>query len=307
MSAHPQAAGTRRAPRRRAAAGAVRVTHPDRVMDAASGLRKAELVAYHAQIADWLMPFARRRPLALVRCPDGSAAPCFFQKQATPGFSDAILRRRIAGRETLGVRSARALQELAQFNVMELHGWGARWPAWGRPDWLVMDLDPGAGVGFAEVTEAALEMKELLATLGLESFVKTTGGRGLHVVAPLRPLRPWDEIGDFTEGLARHLAQRAPERYVAAAGAERRAGRIFVDYLRNRRGATAVLPYSPRARTGATVAMPLAWTDLRRADPREFTVRSVPAWLQRRRRDPWARFFTLRQDLAARLDAAVLD
>jgi bifunctional non-homologous end joining protein LigD len=212
-----------------------------------------------------------------------------------------VVQRRHGGHEVLYARDARGLIELVQFNAIEFHGWGSRAGDARHPDWIVMDLDPDASVAFASVIDAAFEVREALASVGLRSFVKTTGGKGLHVVAPLRPAARagWDGVKRFTQGVASPLAARSPDRYVATMSKARRVGRIFVDYLRNGEGATAILPYSPRARPGATVAVPVAWEALRRVDPRAFTVREVGRWLGRRRRDPWAGFFDVEQDLPA--------
>lgn len=287
--------------------GGVRISHPERVMDVPSGTTKGDLARYHEAVSALLMPYADHRPLALVRCPQGSAQKCFFQKQATAGFSEAIRRKTIDGNETLHVTEPRGLFELAQFNVVEFHGWGAKLPAWNKPDWVVIDFDPDVDLPFKRVVDAAHEMRQILQTLNLRSFVKTTGGKGLHVVVPLMPRLDWDPIKAFTRGIAEELARRKPSEFLATATKSARKGRIFVDWLRNARGATAILPYSPRARPGATVAMPVAWKDLAHLDPREFTVATVPGLLRRRRKDPWAKFFETRQDISERLGIGTIE
>jgi bifunctional non-homologous end joining protein LigD len=300
----PAAAGRGAPSRKRGSAeevGGVRITHPERVMDERSGVTKAELARYHDAVADLLMPYARNRPLALVRCPQGNAHECFFQKQATAGFSDAIRRDTIEKREVLYVREPRGIIELVQFNVMELHGWGAQVPDWDKPDWIVFDFDPDTGLPFGRVIDAALEMRELLTSLSLTSYVKTTGGKGLHVVVPLKARLGWEPIRAFTRGIAEETAKKQPKTYVATASKDKRKGRIFIDWLRNGIQATAVLPYSPRARPGATVAMPLAWSELKHVDPRELDVRTALRWIENRRRDPWADFFEKAQDISERL------
>ena len=284
------------APGRLEVAG-LRISHPERVMDQTSGVTKGELAEYHALVAPLLMPYAENRPLALVRCPQGDAQACFFQKQKMAGLGKAIRAATVAGHEILYTRSAAGILELVQFNAVELHAWGATMARVGKPDWLVIDLDPDVSLGFADVVESALEVRDALAKLGLKTFVKTTGGKGLHVVIPLVPDAGWEEAKGFTRSIAEALATYAPDRYVATMSKAKRAGKIFIDWLRNGQGATAVLPYSPRARPGATVAMPVDWKDLRRIDPREFTVRSAKAYLAKRRRDPWAEFFDSRQRL----------
>ena len=282
----------------------VTITHPQRVIDSVSGVTKGELARYHAEVSEWFLPYARNRPLAVVRCPQGDAQGCFFQKHRTPGLGAAVKRKRIAGNEVIYTGELRGVLELVQFNAIEFHGWGAPAAKPARPDWLVFDLDPDASLAFAAVIEAAQEVREALQRVGLRSFARTTGGKGLHVVAPLEPHADWDTAKGFAHALAATLAAARPDRYVAQMSKARRKGRIFIDYLRNGRGSTAVLPYSPRARAGTTVAMPVDWRDLAKLDPQDFTVRTVPALLKRRRRDPWADFLSLRQRLPALTEPA---
>lgn len=275
----------------------VNITHPERVIDTPSGLSKGDLARYHEQVSELLLPYAVDRPLALVRCPDGDASQCFFQKQKPKGTGRSVGHKRVGAHDVVFARDARGVLELVQFNAIEFHGWGARAAHPKRPDWIVMDLDPDTSLPFSAVVDAALEMREALKSVGLESFVKVTGGKGLHVVAPFTPRAGWDQVKAFAHGIATTFAGRAPEHYVATMSKARREGRIFVDYLRNGEGATAVLPYSPRARPRAPVALPVAWRDLRHVSPDEFQVREVSAWLKKRRRDPWAAFFETEQDL----------
>jgi bifunctional non-homologous end joining protein LigD len=265
----------------------VRISHPERVMDERSGLSKLQLAQYHELIADSFIAEAANRPLALVRCPQGDAHKCFFQKNLTPGIGPHVKSLKLAGLPAMLVSEPTGVIELVQFNAMELHGWGSRMPDAEKPDWLIFDLDPDTTLKFSEVVTAALELRETLQSVGLPSFVKTTGGKGLHVVVPLQPRAEWDEVKEFCKQVAQTLAQMQPERYVANMAKAQRGGKIFVDYLRNGRGATAVLPYSPRARPGATVAVPVEWKELKGLDPREFRVDNAAQWL-RRRRDPWA-------------------
>lgn len=276
----------------------VRISHPDRVIDSRSGVNKGEIARYFDAVHPLLLPYAISRPLALVRCPEGDSAACFFQKHKGPGMGAAVRRARVEGQETLYIEDVVGLMQLAQFNAVELHAWGARLEHPAHPDWLVMDLDPDPALHFSSVIDAAFEIREALQTLRITSFVKTTGGKGLHVVAPIVPELDWNGLKAFSKAIADTLTQMVPERYVATVSKARRRGRIFIDYLRNGRGATAVLPYSPRARPGAPVSMPVDWKDLRRVHPQEFDVRSAAKWLARRRRDPWQEFLSLRQRLA---------
>lgn len=293
------------------AVGKTIVTHADRVVDRASGLTKGELVEYAGRMAPWILPHAEKRPLMLLRCGeafsgDGSfgarpqrpgGAACFVQKHGGRGLVGKIGKRLVDGEETLYLRNDDDLVYLFQMNTVELHGWGSRFPRVERPDWIVFDLDPDEALPFAEVAEAALELRAELAKMGLETFVKTTGGKGLHVVLPLAPTARWPVVRAFAELVARGMAEREPDRFVATMSKRARKGKIFVDYLRNGRGATAVLPYSPRAREGAPVAMPIAWSQVRRIDPRAFDARTVPAIVARRKTDPWAGIAETRQEL----------
>jgi bifunctional non-homologous end joining protein LigD len=277
------------------------ISHPERVLG--SGITKQGLAEYHAAVAPFLVPYAARRPLMLLRAP--TEGERFVQKHANRGMQGAkhVAVGHVEGEEVLSIDSAKGAVELAQFAAVELHGWGSRLPKWDRPDWIVMDLDPDEGLGFAKVIDAALEVRDALAGLGLESWVKTTGGKGLHVVVPLAPKHDWDVIRTFTEGVARALEAQAPARYVANMAKRARKGRIFVDYLRNAQGATAILPYSPRAREGMPVALPVDWKDLRKVDPQAYTVATVPGLLAKRRQDPWDGFLACKQTLSK----AVLD
>lgn len=275
----------------------VAISHPDRIIDTVSGVTKGELARYHEAVAEPFARLALHRPLAIVRCPQGDAQACFFQKHRMPGLSAAVRHKRIAGNEVIYADSPRGLMELVQFNAIEFHAWGAPAEAPKHPDWMVFDLDPDPALDFSAVIDAASEVREALGHIGLHSFVKTTGGKGLHVVVPLQPTAGWDAVKDFSRAVAETLAAAHPDRYVATMSKAKRTGKIFIDYLRNGEGATAVLPYSPRARPGATVAWPVGWKDLRHLSPATFTVRSVPALLKRRRRDPWAAFEAQAQPL----------
>ena len=275
--------------------GALKITHPDRLMDTNSGTTKIEVARYHEGVSRWFMPYARSRPLSLVRCPQGDAGQCFFQKHSMPGIGPHVLKSELFGHEILYVEEPAGVLDLVQFNAMEFHAWGASMNAPDRPDWMVIDLDPDTSLRFSDVVSAALEVRDALQGLGLKCWVKTTGGKGLHVQLPLTPHASWSEVKDFSHALAAALEQQSPDRYVANMAKSRRKGRIFVDYLRNGQGATAVLPYSPRARPGATVAMPVAWKDLEKTDPRDFTVRSAISWLKKRRVDPWKDFLGTEQ------------
>ena len=283
-----------------------RLTSPERVLIPDPGVTKLALAQFYARIADYVLPGLVGRPLSIVRCPDGGDAACFFQKHPTPGMIPAI--RTFALREASGtdakyfeVRDLEGLLGLVQVNAIELHPWGARTRDPERPDRLVMDLDPAPDVPFRAVVAGARELRERLATMKLESFVRTSGGKGLHVVVPLTPSASWDEAKEFTQALARAMEADAPDRYLSVTTKAKRNGRIFIDYLRNARGSTAVASYTVRNRAGAPVATPLSWQELGRVrSGAQFTIRNIEARLARLREDPWAAIARVRQKLPRR-------
>ncbi|WP_394832237.1 DNA ligase D [Pendulispora rubella] len=275
----------------------VRISHPERVLDRTSGTTKIALARYIESVSPSMLPHVERRPLALVRCPEGDRAECFFQKQRTPGMPKSIHSTKVGKNAVIYVQDAEGLVSLAQFGAIELHGWGSRIPNPLHPNQIVMDIDPDVSLPFTRVVEAALALRDAWKSLGLTCFVKTTGGKGLHVVVPIAPELGWDDVKDFTHAIALRFEKEDPHRYTSVMSKRARHGKIFIDYLRNGHGATAIVPFSPRARPGAPVAMPVAWRDLAHLDPQDFTVETVPKVLARRRKDPWAGFFELAQRL----------
>ncbi|MCL2385511.1 MAG: DNA ligase D, partial [Alphaproteobacteria bacterium] len=275
------------------------LTHPDRILWDEAGVTKQGLADFYASIADWLLPHISRRPLSLLRCPSGTAAKCFFAKHPWHGLDDHALRVETGeGKPTIAIADLTGLLSLVQAGVVEIHPWGSKVDDLERPDRLIFDLDPGENVAWEEVIEAAQDVRARLAVLGLQSFAKTSGGKGLHVVAPIRPEAGWDEVKAFTKNLAETMAKERPERYVATMAKRIRHTHIFVDYLRNGRGATAIAAYSTRASPKASVSTPLDWKELSpglRSD--HFTVENLPHRLAVLRRDPWQGFFQLRQRL----------
>src|SRR3954447_10100526 len=280
----------------------VPLTHPDRILWEEQGVTKQGLAEYYEAVADWILPHVVHRPLALVRCPTGSQKGCFFQKHSWAGLSDFIRRETVRDEggeeEVLLVEDTRGVIALVQAGVLEIHPWGARIDDVEHPDRIVMDLDPGEGVAWPGVIEGARELRERLKALGLESFVKTTSGKGLHVVLPIAPAADWKTVKAFAKDLADAMERDNPQTYVVTSVKKARTGRIYVDYLRNGRGATAVAAYSTRARPGAPVSTPLAWDELSPAvKPNHFNVSNVPARLERLRHDPWAEVFQIKQTL----------
>lgn len=247
----------------------VKVSHPDRIVFADKDLTKLNIASHYGRVAEAMLPYLQGRPLALLRCPEGTADACFFQKHwpSTGGaLPDGLSPVQIPGDPDpyVMVESAQGLVSLAQYGVIELHGWGARQSRLDRPDQITFDLDPDNAVPWSEVVDAALLMRTLLEELGLPAFLRTTGGKGLHVVTPLKPTRSWDEVKGFARGVATHLAGLMPDRFIATMSKARRKGKIFIDYLRNAEGSTAVVPYGVRARPGAPVALPQPWEALSR-------------------------------------------
>jgi bifunctional non-homologous end joining protein LigD len=287
------------------------LTNPDRVLYPDRGITKRDVARYYESIADWILPHVAGRPLSLVRCPEGQGRACFYQKHATKQIPETIRRIRIPeGRGTVGtylyIDGLPALIALVQMGVLELHPWGSRVDSLERPDRMTLDLDPGPGVPWTRMTEAAAALRERLKGLGLESFVKTTGGKGLHVVAPLAARHSWDEVREFSRAIAEGFVRESPREFVATMTKSKRAGKIFLDYLRNARGATTVAAYSTRARPGAPVATPLAWDELPRLGGGDaFTIETLPSRLERGRADPWKGFFDLRPSITASMRRSV--
>ena len=245
----------------------IKITNPNRVIFPESGQTKGDLAAYYAAIAPLMLPFAGNRPLSLVRCPQGRGKQCFFQKHDSGSFGPAVkhvpIREKDGGSEDyLYVTEAAGLLSCVQMGTIEFHAWECRSDAIELPDRMIFDLDPDEALDFKAVAGAAKHLRDTLADLGLVSFAMLSGGKGVHVIVPLRRGHTWEVHKDFARRFAEALAQAEPERFVATMSKAKRQGRIFIDWLRNQRGATAVVPYSARARANAPVAVPIAWAEL---------------------------------------------
>jgi bifunctional non-homologous end joining protein LigD len=278
----------------------VRVTNPDKVLFADQDVTKRELIAYYLSISDRMLPHIAERPISLVRCPQGSGKQCFYQKHASDGFPDMFKAVRIKEKsgsdQYLYIEDERGLVAAVQMGVLELHLWGCHFDEIEKPDRMIFDFDPDEDLSFAHVRDAAFDMRARLKDLGLESFAMVTGGKGVHVIVPLSRGHGWEAHRNFAEALARVMAQEEPERFVANMSKAKRRGKIFVDYLRNQRGATAISPFSTRARPGAHVAMPVSWQKLKQLDTAHpVAVGEAKAFLGRS--DPWAGYFKLKQKL----------
>lgn len=280
----------------------VRMTNPDRVLYPEEGLTKFGLAEYYLQVAEWMLPYLKGRPLTLVRCPSGQHKSCFYQKHLGKGAPAAL--RSVAIKEKDGTVGDYALADdvaglvsLVQLGILEIHIWGSREDSLEQPDVLVFDFDPDEKLPWSAIAQAAREMRDLLGELGLETLVKTTGGKGLHVLLPIRRRWEWPQVKEFARAVATSLAARSPEKYTTNMSKAARPGKIFIDYLRNERGATFVAPFSTRARLGAPVSMPVAWDEIGRIHSDHFTVGNAPVRLAALDRDPWAEFGKLKQSL----------
>jgi bifunctional non-homologous end joining protein LigD len=281
-----------------ATVGAITLSHPDRVYWEDAGITKRDLAEYYKDVWTWMAPHVAGRPISLLRCPEGASGQCFFQKHAAAGIATEHLHLvPEKGDKIISIDDLDGLLSLVQAGVLEVHTRGTTIDDRENADRLVFDLDPGPGTGWKDVVAAARDVHERLGALKLRNFVKTSGGKGLHVVLPIAPA-PWRKAKEFAEALARAMAADDPGRYVATATKSKRKNRIFIDYLRNSREATAVAPYSTRARPGAAVSTPIAWSELgslRSAD--QYTVLNIRARLKRLRKDPWAGISRVRQKL----------
>ncbi|MEO7200332.1 MAG: DNA ligase D, partial [Dokdonella sp.] len=272
-------------------APAITITHPDRVVFADGGYTKQDVVDYYTRVMPWLLPGIVDRPTSVIRCPEGTAKACFFQKHMIQGL-EHIGSKKL--KEDTGAQATyiypldpTSVIELVQFGALEFHPWGATIAQPDQADRMVFDLDPGPEVAWKSVVSGARLVRKLLQRIGLESFVRTTGGKGLHVVVPLKPACPWPQVKDFTRAFAESLAQAHPLEFISTASKAQRSGKIYVDYLRNSRGATSVASYSLRARAGAPVAVPLRWDELGRLHSgHDFDIKSAPRRLARLREDP---------------------
>ncbi len=287
----------------------VRITHPERVLYPEQGITKRDLADYYEQIADWILPYVVKRPLTLVRCPEGRAAECFFQKHLTGTMPDAFhgikIKEKQKTEEYVAIDDVAGLISLVQMGVLEIHPWPAREDNVERPDQLVFDLDPGEGTDWGDVVHGARDLRDRLESAGLTTFLRTSGGKGLHIVVPIDRRTSWDDFKQFAKSVANAMTRDDPDLYITTMSKSKRRGKIFIDYLRNQRGATAIASYSTRRRPGAPVATPIAWDELSdktRSDM--YTIENVPQRLAHLKKDPWVDFFTVRQSITAKVQAA---
>jgi len=281
---------------------AVTITHPEREVFPGTGISKGDVAEYYRTIAPWLVNEIADRPLSVVRCPNGAGKQCFFQKHLAEGWGEHVRGVAIKDKEKrekyLCIDDEAGVLELVQMNVLEFHPWGAKASDPEHADRLVFDLDPHPTVKWPRVIAAARELRKQLDSIGLRSFLRTSGGKGFHVVVPLQPPAPWDLVKQFAQAVAQAMAALKPLEFVSVAGEKNREGKIFVDWLRNGRGATSVASYSLRARTEAGVSMPIEWEELSRIKSGDqFTIRNAAAKIRKRSKDPWSDISKIRQSL----------
>jgi bifunctional non-homologous end joining protein LigD len=293
-----------RPPRQAGPLPALKISHPERVVDPSTGLTKLNLVRYYESIATYMLPHLIGRPTSLVRAPSGITGELFFQKHAEklriPGIKELDPALWPGHKSLLEIATPEALVGAAQMNVIELHTWNASTSNVDKPDRMIFDLDPGEGVGWPQVQEAAVLTRTLLNELGLQSWLKTSGGKGLHVVVPLARRYDWTTIKGLSQAVVQHLARTIPSRFVAKAGATNRVGKIFVDYLRNGHGQTTAAAFSARSRPGLGVSMPVSWDALAALkSSAEWTISTARDYLSFQTNDPWRDYWSTKQSPAA--------
>ncbi|MHC8394279.1 DNA ligase D [Pseudomonas sp. LB3P93] len=283
-------------------AGKVRITHPDRVIDASSGTTKVQLAEYYASVAEWILPELKDRPVALVRAPDGIAGELFFQKNAErlaiPGIT--TLDKEITGQPVMIINNAEALIGAVQMSTVELHTWNATSDNLDKPDRFVLDLDPDPALPWKSMVEATQLTLSVLDELGLKAFLKTSGGKGIHLVVPLTRKLGWDEVKDFSHAIVSHMAKLLPERFSAVSGPKNRVGRIFIDYLRNGLGATTICAYAARTREGMPVSVPVFREEVAQLNGgNQWNIHNVHERLAEVGDEPWADLKKTRQAITA--------
>jgi bifunctional non-homologous end joining protein LigD len=278
------------------------LSHPERVLYPEAKITKQDLADYYESIQDWILPYLIKRPLTLVRCPGGWDQQCFFQKHLTDNKSKNLfpveVKEKSGTTEYSYIKNIQGVIDLVQISTLEIHAWGCHVNQLEKPDVIIFDLDPADDVPWKKVIAAAKLIREKLNALQLKSFVKTTGGKGLHVVVPIKPKYGWEEIKNFSHVIVNNIVEENPDDFIGNMNKAKRKGKIFLDYLRNGRGATAVAPYSTRARKNAPVSTPLSWEELTtKIKPNTFTVKNLMKRLNSLKQDPWEEFYKLKQDL----------
>ena len=283
----------------------VALTHPNKILDEASGTTKQQLAEYYLAVAEHMLPHIADRPLSILRCPDGIGKQFFFQKHMTAGLPKGVHNVPIKNKKTgkveefLTLNSAEGLLGLAQLAVLEIHPWGSKTDAVDKPDRIIFDLDPDEAIAWPALAGAAQELRSRLTELSLESYLKSTGGKGLHVVVPIQPEHEWSVIKQFAHAVVLKMEKDNPRLYTTNMSKAVRPNHIYLDYLRNDRESTAIAPFSTRARPGVPVAVTLDWKELRSSDRPRFHVSDFSAWQKRLRHDPWEEMLQSKQRLTA--------
>lgn len=279
---------------------ALHLTHPEKILYPAVGVTKLDLANYYLQVKDWMLPYVINRPLTLVRCPGGVESDCFYQKHLGAHQNEFLFPVKIKESEGTGIysylKNESGLLSLVQIGVLEIHIWGSHIATVEKPDMITFDLDPAPDVEWKRVIKAANVVREHLQSINLTSFVKTTGGKGLHIVVPIQPKKMWDDVKEFSHSFVDSLVEMYPNDYVGVMTKAKRTGKIYIDFLRNQRGATAVAPYSTRAKENAAVSMPIEWEKLStKIKPDYFTVTNAINHLKKIKKDPWEEFLHIKQ------------
>lgn len=279
------------------------LSHPDKLLYPDVNITKLDLANYYNQIAEWILPYILQRPLTLLRCPNGEKKKCFYQRHLTSKtenlYAISLSDKTNKSEPYLYIKNILGLMELIQLGVLEIHPWASQIDKIEKPDFITFDLDPGLDTEWKKLIEAAYFVKDNLQKINLKSFVKTTGSKGLHVVIPIKRLYGWDKVKIFAHTFTQYLVMQNPQLLVANMSKAKRRGKIFVDYLRNQRGASSIAPYSTRIRANAAVATPLNWNELTtRIKSDTFTVKNLPQRLAKLKHDPWKDFFIIKQKLS---------
>ncbi len=281
----------------------ISLSNPNKLLYPNLGITKLDLANYYARVHTWMLPYITKRFLTILRCPEGQKKECFYQRHLNEIkieklYSMNVQTKMNESESYFYIKDKLGILALVQLGVLEIHPWSCSIDSLEKPDLIIFDLDPGSGVEWKKVIDAALFVKENLAKLNLTSFVKTTGGKGLHIVIPIKRQYSWDTIKIFAHSFAKYLETLQPDLYISQLSKAKRSGKIFIDYLRNQRGATAIAPYATRANDNASVATPLAWDELSvRIKSDSFTIKTLPKRLDELKKDPWEKFFTLKQSL----------
>lgn len=283
------------------------LSHPEKQVDAETKLTKRQLADYFWAVRDHMLPYISHRPLSIVRCPQGSTKPCFYQKHVTGNLPKGIEGIDIRGRRSgvvetyITLSTPLGLAGLAQMGVLEIHPWGSSNSDIEKPNMLIFDLDPDEAISWKTLADSAREVRARLKRCKLESFLKTTGGKGLHVIAPIEPEHDWPVIKNFALGFASQMESENRQLYLTKMTKAARKGKIYIDYLRNERGATSIAPFSPRARHGAPVAATLDWKELDMPKLPRFRVAEFDEWKERLRHDPWKKMLSNRQAISSEI------